>query len=312
MQEDKLAIFFSFIKLLTTLLVGFFLSNFLAFIVVLPFINFDLGLINLLLLHPKDYPELRTALMILQGITALGIFVLTPLFYIKFVDKSLSLSYLFKERAFYYFPLFFLTILLTIIEMPIVSWIGKWNEGLDFPAFMDEFETWAKVQEDKLRDLTLFLTEFHSFGDFLLGLVVIAILPGIGEELLFRGILQNKLKDWLGNIHVAVWVGAIIFSAFHFQFYGFVPRMLLGAIFGYLYVWSGSLWYPILAHFTNNGFTVLMMYLYQHRKVELNIDTQEIPIDLAMLSLVISITLVFLFYKISKDQSAIKGEKTIE
>ncbi len=295
MREDN-AILFSLIKLILVILIGFFIANFLAFLAVLPFVNYDLELISKLIDNPAHFPETRTALMVMQGVASLGIFVLTPFIYIRFVDKTLPFSELFEKKSFsmlgFLLPL---TVLLAVVEMPLVAWLGEWNNGWAFP---EVFESWARAQEEKMKELTIFLTNFRSFEQFLLGFVVIAILPGIGEELLFRGILQNKLKQLSGNPHFAIWLSAIIFSAIHFQFYGFAPRMLLGAVFGYLYHWSGNLTYAMVAHFVNNGFTILMMYLYQQQQVEIDIDKEQVPIDMALLSLALSGVLMFLFYKI--------------
>ncbi len=299
MQEKRLQVWVDLLKMVLVVLVGFFLSNTLAFVVVLPLVNFDLEAITQLLSNPLNFPETRTVLMILQGVTALGLFVMTPLIYIYWVDKTLSVRGLFQRNGNYLVPLLLTSVAIAIMEMPAITWIGKWNMEIDFPEFMDSFERWAKLQEDKLKDLTLFLTEFRSFEQFLLGFVVIGILPGIGEELLFRGVLQNKLKQLLGNVHIAIWLAAMIFSAFHLQFYGFVPRMLLGALFGYLYQWSGNLIYAMLAHFVNNGFTVIMMYLYQQNHIELDIDKQEVPSETALLSLILTALLILLFYSMA-------------
>jgi membrane protease YdiL (CAAX protease family) len=104
---------------------------------------------------------------------------------------------------------------------------------------------------------------------------VIAVLPGIGEELLFRGFLQNLLKRIFKNDHVAIWVAAVLFSAIHFQFYGFIPRMLLGALFGYIYVWSGNLLYPIIAHFVNNCVSLVALYVYQKGLTDIDVESTE-------------------------------------
>lgn len=299
MKEDRLQVFFSLVKLILVLLIGFFLANFIAFAVAMPFANFDIELITNLLQNPIDYPETRTALMVMQGVAALCIFIITPLIYIAFIDKDLTTNQLFQKKA---FPtaliLGVLTLVIAVIEMPWVGWLGQWNNEWVFP---EVFEIWARAQEDKMKEITIFLTEFRTFEQFLLGFIVIAILPGIGEELLFRGLLQNKFKQLFGNVHIAIWVTAIIFSAIHLQFYGFAPRMLLGAVFGYLYHWSGNLLYPMLAHFVNNGFTVLMMYLYQQQQVDIDIDAEVIPLDSGLVSLGISLILLFLFHKISDN-----------
>ena len=119
------------------------------------------------------------------------------------------------------------------------------------------------------------LVTFDSFGEFVIGFVVVAILAGICEEFLFRGIIQTEFMRGTKNIHVAIWISAFLFSAIHTQFFGFVPRMLLGVLFGYLYHWSGNLIVPMFAHFVNNGFSVVMMYLHQIGVVDVEIDTPE-------------------------------------
>jgi len=109
--------------------------------------------------------------------------------------------------------------------------------------------------------LTKLLSSYDSFGEMLLALVIIGVFPAIGEELVFRGLLQHKLQTATKNAHLAIWISAFIFGAFHMQFFGVVPRILLGALFGYIYLYSGNIWYPILAHFVNNGLAVIVMYL---------------------------------------------------
>ena len=119
---------------------------------------------------------------------------------------------------------------------------------------------------------------------------MIGVLPAIGEEVLFRGVLQRKLTEHWVNPHLAIWVAAALFSAIHVQFYGFLPRLLLGALFGYLYYWSGSLLIAIFAHFVNNGVMVLMLYLYQRKLVDYNIeDNESVPWTAALVSLVVTV-----------------------
>jgi membrane protease YdiL (CAAX protease family) len=106
----------------------------------------------------------------------------------------------------------------------------------------------------------------------LLNLFVVAILPAIGEELIFRGAFQKLFSQLFKNKHIGIWLAAALFSAIHLQFYGFIPRMLLGAIFGYLLYWSGSLWVPIWAHFVNNAMGVTLSYLSQKGIVSEDIE----------------------------------------
>ncbi|MEN0004863.1 MAG: CPBP family intramembrane glutamic endopeptidase [Bacteroidota bacterium] len=121
---------------------------------------------------------------------------------------------------------------------------------------------WATKAEDTATNMIKGLLVMESPLEFLLNLLVMAVLPAIGEELLFRGVLQTKLEEWTRQAHLAIWITALIFSAFHLQFEGFLPRMLLGAILGYLFFWTRNLWIPIIGHFVFNGMQVVATYLY--------------------------------------------------
>jgi uncharacterized protein len=135
-------------------------------------------------------------------------------------------------------------------------------------------------------------------------MIVIGVLPAIGEEIVFRGIIQNQLFRATHNKHVAIWIAAILFSAIHFQFFGFVPRMLLGALFGYLYYWSGNLWMSVIAHFANNGFSVLAMYFYQKGAIGFDVeDTESVPAHFVIFSALLTAGLLFYFYKYYQNRN---------
>ena len=159
---------------------------------------------------------------------------------------------------------------------------------------------WARDAEDRTAKLTEVMTSFSSVSDLFIGLAVIALLPAIGEELVFRGLFQNELFRGSGNIHVSIWVSAIIFSAIHIQFYGFIPRVLLGALFGYLYFWSGNLLIPMLAHFTNNGFSVMMIYFNQKELAGVDLENPEAaPWYVAIVCTILTALLLYYFKKIN-------------
>lgn len=121
--------------------------------------------------------------------------------------------------------------------------------------------------------------------------------PAVGEELLFRAGLQKKLQNIIGNYHVAIWVSAFIFSAFHMQFYGLIPRMCLGALFGYIYVWSGNIWAAVFAHFLNNAITLIIIHLFQGQLSKNGLDNPEnFPLLPAILSLVLVLLALQHFY----------------
>lgn len=150
-------------------------------------------------------------------------------------------------------PLIVLGIFFLMAAYPLVNLSFLVNEAVPLPAWASAFESQA---EDTLKAILQMDTPWM----FLLNLVIIAILPGIGEELIFRGILQKQIGGMLKNPIVAIWLSAIIFSAIHLQFEGFLPRMVLGVVLGYLYHWTGNLWVPMLAHAFNNGIQIALIY----------------------------------------------------
>jgi membrane protease YdiL (CAAX protease family) len=134
----------------------------------------------------------------------------------------------------------------------------------------------------------------------LIALLIIGVLPAIGEELVFRGLLQNKLESATKNAHLAIWISAIIFGAFHMQFYGVVPRIMLGALFGYIYVFSRNIWYPIIAHFVNNGLAVILMYVGP-RFID-DFDAQEVDSSVPVYISLSALFACLIFFRYFKQQ----------
>jgi len=232
--------------------------------------------------------------MAIQGMTTFIAFIVAPYFYSRHF-LGLSRKDMFGKDV--PPPIMSLLVFLIIIVFMVANSIFiEWNENLQLPGFLSGFENWAKGIENKAVEITMFLTSFDGIGDFLIALLVIAIIPAVGEELVFRGLVQSHLQIISRNIHLAIWVSAFLFSFFHFQFYGFVPRMFLGALFGYLYVWSGNIIYPIIAHFINNGFTLLMVYFYHSGAIEFDIEsTESVPVTNVLVSMVVCAVLLYLF-----------------
>lgn len=258
---------------LAAVTVGFqFIGAFFGIIAVMPF--YDGSLMDFIQAaeSPVGNDSMRVPLLIMQGTASLTGFILVPILLFRFYYR--------ENTNFFPSPTINqLPILLTLVLVPMFMMVNapviEWNQNFTFPESMAGLESKFKAMEDLLRETSEFITRFDSTGQLLLGLVVVAIIPGIGEELVFRGLIQNNVLRITGNIHVAIWLAALLFSMFHLQFYGLVPRMLLGALFGYLYYFSGNLIYPMVAHFMNNGFTLIMLHLYNIGVVELDIESTD-------------------------------------
>ena len=199
-----------------------------------------------------------------------------------------------------------LVLLLTFFFMILNSGVIEWNKSINFPEFMNSFETWAFNKEKELEKITIFLVSFANNWEFLLGILSIALIPGICEEYLFRGVLQKNFYLISKNIHIAVWLSAFFFSALHLQFYGFFPRMLLGVLFGYIYYWSGSILYPMIAHIFNNFFSLTIFYFSQkgllNENFEVSVNSSpKIPMALIIISAVLFIGFMYLLRRYFLD-----------
>ena len=160
-----------------------------------------------------------------------------------------------------------LAVVIMVCAVPGINLLADLNSRVELPKSLEFIEQILKSQEEAAAALTERFLQADNIGGLLLNIGLMALLPALSEELSFRGTLQQIIsKDQNGKeqstkVHLAIWITAFIFSAIHMQFYGFVPRMLLGAMFGYVFVWSGSLWVPITMHFVNNGLAVLVYFL---------------------------------------------------
>ena len=188
---------------------------------------------------------------------------------------------------------------LIIVILPFMSTLIAWNAEAHFPSALHGFEVWARASEDRAQELTKFLTQFKSPLRFGVAVVVIALVPAVSEELVFRGVIQKNLVRWFSP-HVGVWLGAALFSAIHFQFFGFVPRLVLGLVLGYLYLWSGNILVSMAAHFTQNAFQLLLLYLAQRGQFGWGFDpdtNEALPWTLVLPSALLTIGLVYFLHQ---------------
>lgn len=285
---------------------GFFIGQFISSMFVISFVVINGGSLEALTDTELIFEYVsQPQMLISQAFYTLVFTFLTPWFYLKVIAKK-RFRDLYQEYKIPLIPAIF-AFLATFAFMFVNTYIVEWNANIDLPESLNGLEQLFKSLEEQMADTTEKFTTFGSFGDFFLGFVVIAVLPGIGEELMFRGVLQNALHKYSRNKHIAIWGTAFLFAAIHLQFYGVVPRMMLGALFGYLYVWSGNLWLPIIAHITNNGLAVIFTYYAQLNPTEFNIDDSEsMPGWVGIVALLVCVLLLFLlrnYYLRSKSSN---------
>ena len=307
-SELKIMPWLQMVVLTAYTIVGLFGFMLISQAIILPFFNFDLEVWKEVITYPTESPQARLPLLISQGITSLGAFFIMPLLFMRKFMKQ-SLGSFFSTPAPIGQPLA-MTVIITFSFMVVNSIVVEWNQDLSLPSFLSWFESQAKSKEAQLQQMTEYLTNFSGFLQFLVGLIVIAVIPAIGEEFLFRGLLQNMFAKGFGNHHVAIWLTALLFGAFHFQFYGVFPRMLLGVLFGYLYYWSGHLSLAMIGHFINNGFTLVTLYLYSVGVIEYDIaaNPELPPTALLLLFALICGALLIVFRLYFKEDPQIENE----
>lgn len=194
-----------------------------------------------------------------QLVQSLAIFVVPAFVMALFISKH-PLRYLDLTKT----PGFrniILTLTSMVVMVPAMNLIISWNESMKLPSFLAPLEEWFRSQEDLMGETTRLLLSTDSAAGWIFNLFLVGVVAAFSEEIFFRGLLQNMVRERWHRPHLAIWVVAILFSAIHLQFYGFFPRLLLGAYFGYLLFWTGSIWIPIIAHFTNNAIALLQFYL---------------------------------------------------
>lgn len=236
------------------------------------------------------------AIMIAQGLASFLTFIAAGTFYWRVVERKRMKD--FNWRKFPPLKTLSIIFLIQICFIPLSGWIQNLNENMDLPAFLEPIERFMKSMEDNLTELTEFITTFNSNTQLLAALIIIAVFAGVGEELVFRGIVQRKFYIAFKNPHLAIWLSAFIFSAVHLQFYGFFPRMLLGAMFGYFYFWTGNLWVPILGHIFNNGLALILIHLVHLKKVSPDLEKLDI-IPLPILLVFSALFASLIYYLIS-------------
>lgn len=203
------------------------------------------------------------------------------------------------------FPWILLLMVLAImfISNPVIEFLSNLNQKMVLPHFLK----WMRDSEDNAQKLTEAMLQMKTIWDLIIDVLLIGLLTAIVEEFMFRGCLQTIFIQWTKNTHAAVWITAILFSAFHMEFFGFLPRLMLGVLFGYFVAWSGSVWTGVWAHFINNGTAVIGTYLFQHKLIKINPDDQHLFSYAGyIISLLIILFLLFIYRNVAFNKQQIQ------
>jgi membrane protease YdiL (CAAX protease family) len=293
--------------LLILLVLGFLLiSSILGIILAKPIFNMDIARIYQILSVPDE--ENLSVVKYFQIIQSVFLFIV----------PALIAAWLFSEHMFHYLRAdkkpeavtLLLVILTIVVAIPLLNALALFNSEMVLPEWMHSLEVKIRSLEETAGKLTgLFLTGGNGFT-LALNMFMIAVLPALGEEFLFRGVIQRLLTEWTHNKHVGVWIAAFIFSFIHFQFYGFLPRFLLGLYFGYLLVWSSSIWVPVTGHFINNGVAVLYYHFAAEPMGETGMDKLGTSKDfnyVLYLSIISTVVLLTFIYRRANARRELPG-----
>jgi len=198
----------------------------------------------------------------------LGLFIFAPLLFFILVEQ-----HSFRKLGLDCNPFtvnYLLIIALMLIAIPGINYTHTLNQALHLPTWLSGAEKWMFEKEQAASKLTDAFLGLKSPSDLIWNIIMFGLLPAIGEELFFRGALFSILREWTKRTNLTIFITAFLFSAIHLQFYGFLPRFLLGLGFGYLFYFTGSLWAPMLAHFVNNTLAVVFAYLFSTGRSNVN------------------------------------------
>lgn len=240
---------------------------------------------------PVGHPEIRNYLVLAQGLASLVGLVLIPAWYLSVFEKRSTRTLFTALPEVRWAGILTLFIIALAIA---ISPVADWNANMELPTWTGGLGEAMKSFEEQAAALVKAFVSDLTPATFLLVFIVIAVIPAWGEELVFRGLIQNELQRIFRNPHVGIWLAAAFFSAFHLQFFGFLPRLLIGASLGYLYYWSGNLWMPVIGHFLNNGLQVTAIYLAQLKVHSFDVEsTESAPWPLVAVSLLVLAGLLY-------------------
>lgn len=238
------------------------------------------------------------AMKCFQFLASFGQYIIIPFCFVYLCGDTFSAATGLHKTV--HMNVFVLVFFIFFSSIGVIGYVNDWNQNISLPAAFSSLENSMRTLENQAQLQTDAFLKTTSTGGLLINILMIAVLAAVGEEIVFRGLLQNMLQKMIKNVHVAVWSAACIFSFMHFQFFGFFPRLILGAVLGYLFAWSGSLWPSVAGHFINNFLGVLGYFLANKELLDENV-TEQASWQFAAFSLPFFLLFLFL-YKRATEQ----------
>jgi membrane protease YdiL (CAAX protease family) len=267
---------------------------------------YGFGVADVLTLGTFDDPRYVAASKLIQILGSVGTFIVPAFLFSYLFAGDLFSYYNFRE------PAGLIAILLTAAMMvsviPFINYLAEINMRMEFPVHV--IDRFLRNLEGEAEKIMRAFTTTRSFWGLMVNLLMIGVLAAVGEELIFRGLLQRLLTSLLKNVHVAIFITAMLFSAFHFQFFSFLPRFILGIILGYLMYLGRSIWFPIIAHFVNN--TMGVVYYYFNARGSADDMLEEIGTSTMMpMAALISLFLFAVFFIIWVYRISLRSNRSL-
>lgn len=227
-------------------------------------------------------------------------FVLPPIVYALLIKENPFKSLGFNKTTITWL---FLGVAMMYAILPLNSVFAEWNANIKFPDSMTDFERLLQDMQERATEIMERFVNVTSIGGLILNLFMIAGLAALGEELLFRSIIQTSLIKVCKNAHIGIIIASAIFSIIHMEFYGLLPRFVLGMLLGYMYYYSRSIWIPIAMHFANNGTIVFLYYLNNIGTTNIDVESfGKTNIFVLILSIIAMIALFWFTIKLNKKE----------
>jgi membrane protease YdiL (CAAX protease family) len=253
-------------------------------------------------------PENANALRWVQFLTTLFLFFLPPIFYAWICHKKAFTHLGFRQKV--SLPQFIIVILIMVAALPLVGALAELTKML--PLSKVTFQKWQLIEDNYNKQVAI-IGRMNNFGDYILSMVMLAILPAMFEETIFRGGMQNLLSRWWKMPILSIVVTAIVFSIVHGSYFGFLSRAVLGFLLGWLYYKTGNIWLNIIAHAANNAVAVTALYVMHLKNPKIDPASADVNLSIwwGLVSLAIIFGLMILFERVSQYQINKPGEEVI-